>query len=887
MSTRIRTLFGSVVFLLGLFFHQTSPVPAATTYNMATTTNWNLRIDGAVAGQSQFGLGQEGGTRWGDLNNNGIPDLILSSVFADNNSRTDSGSVYVIFDNLLQATGTGNIVDLATTTNWNIRYDGSAADERLGTDYVEIADVNSDGKNDIIIGAKRADKNSRTDSGSVYVIYNSLINDYSGTGNTVDLITSTNYNLRYDGSTASILMSDEGILAHDINANGKPDLVFATSVADFNSRNDSGSAYIILDSLIDDYSGTGNNIDLNTSTNYNIRYDGAAASDSLSSTGVYSADIDNDGNNDLLISSWLTDFGATNAGSAYVVNSDLIAATSGTGNNVDFGITSNWNIRIDGRATSSFFTGLNNRNIFYGDIDNDGFDDLVVSASVEYINFAGSGSVYIFRNSALSGLSGTGNTVSLSSSSNFGIRLNGGATQATVSRTGLEFFDFNGDGRNDISLSSTASSNSNVHVVYSSLLDSYTGSGNDVTVTNAANHNILYYFTGTTNTLGQPLSAADVNHDGKTEPIFICNRCDFNSRTDSGSVYIAYNFPHTITLNSFAARPNETFTVTGTVTATNSVTNISGVQYAADSNSPTGAWSNCSASDGGFDGYTEAFTCSIFPISAANHTLYFRSYDANTSYTAQANYGSSTFDLTAGTSPVNTSNGNTTAPAPAVESGAGGTISGGTDSSVIIEEGAVPFASNLSSTSISSHDTPVGIRTASCGVGDIHQIWLTDYYNKANILASVQNKPSIIALHYNDFQLLKTGGGSVPESSLKISYSPDGITWTTLPTSVVDQVNNTVAALHKIGGHYMITSCGGRTGSRLLGTSISVGKSLGVTDDKSESDETLDISIIRTTTPETFVAPQTGTPKLNNDTKAGILDRSIDFLRRFLQQLFR
>ena len=241
----------------------------------------------------------------------------------------------------------------------------------------------------------------RTDSGSVYVIYNSLINDYSGTGNTVDLITSTNYNLRYDGSTASILMSDEGILAHDINANGKPDLVFATSVADFNSRNDSGSAYIILDSLIDDYSGTGNNIDLNTSTNYNIRYDGAAASDSLSSTGVYSADIDNDGNNDLLISSWLTDFGAKNAGSAYVVNSDLIAATSGTGNNVDFGITSNWNIRIDGRATSSFFTGLNNRNIFYGDIDNDGFDDLVVSASVEYINFAGSGSVYIFRNSRI------------------------------------------------------------------------------------------------------------------------------------------------------------------------------------------------------------------------------------------------------------------------------------------------------------------------------------------------------------------------------------------------------------------------------------------------------------------------------------------------------
>ena len=224
------------------------------------------------------------------------------------------------------------------------------------------------------------------------------------------------------------------------------------------------------------------------------------------------------------------------------------------------------------------------------------------------------------------------------------------------------------------------------------------------------------------------------------------------------------------------------------------------------------------------------------------------------------------------------------APAPAVESGGGGTISGGTDTSVIVEEGAVPFASNLSSTSISSHDAPVGIRTASCGVGDIHQIWLTDFYNKANILSSVQNKPSIVALHYNEFQLLKSGGGSVPESALKISYSPDGITWTTLPTSVVDTVNNTVAALHKIGGYYMITSCGGRlgTGSRLLGTSIPVGTSLGVTDDTSSEDE-LDISTTRTTTPETFEPPKK--PEAGNSTPShfSILEKIIEIVKNIFK----
>jgi hypothetical protein len=40
--------------------------------------------------------------------------------------------------------------------------------------------------------------------------------------------------------------------------------------------------------------------------------------------------------------------------------------------------------------------------------------------------------------------------------------------------------------------------------------------------------------------------------------------------------------------------------------------------------------------------------------------------------------------------------------------------------------------------------------------------------------------------------------------NLKLAYSADGITWKILPTSVVDTKNHTVAALHKIGGYYMI-----------------------------------------------------------------------------------
>jgi len=56
--------------------------------------------------------------------------------------------------------------------------------------------MNNSGKSDIVVGAGSADNNSRTDSGSLYIIYDSLIDDYSGTGNNIDLTTSTNYNIR-------------------------------------------------------------------------------------------------------------------------------------------------------------------------------------------------------------------------------------------------------------------------------------------------------------------------------------------------------------------------------------------------------------------------------------------------------------------------------------------------------------------------------------------------------------------------------------------------------------------------------------------------------------------------------------------------------------------
>jgi hypothetical protein len=62
----------------------------ATAIDLSTIGSQGYRIDGAGAGD-QAGGALAGG---GDINGDGRPDLLFGALTADNNARTDSGSVY-------------------------------------------------------------------------------------------------------------------------------------------------------------------------------------------------------------------------------------------------------------------------------------------------------------------------------------------------------------------------------------------------------------------------------------------------------------------------------------------------------------------------------------------------------------------------------------------------------------------------------------------------------------------------------------------------------------------------------------------------------------------------------------------------------------------------
>ena len=127
---------------------------------LATLGSGGFRVDGQGSGQE---FGREMG-RGGDVNGDGLPDIVAGALFADNNGRADSGSVYVIFGR--SATST---INTNTLGSQGFRIDGALPGDSLGRGAGGAGDFNGDGRDDVVGGAEFADNNGNS-SGSAYVV---------------------------------------------------------------------------------------------------------------------------------------------------------------------------------------------------------------------------------------------------------------------------------------------------------------------------------------------------------------------------------------------------------------------------------------------------------------------------------------------------------------------------------------------------------------------------------------------------------------------------------------------------------------------------------------------------------------------------------------------
>ncbi len=401
-------------------------------------TGGDIVSDALTSEQGFFIQGEESGdfagnsvSSAGDVNGDGFDDVIVGAARADNGGRA-----YVIYGG---ATGTN--IDLSTlTSEQGFIIQGDSSGDDAGTSVSSAGDVNGDGFDDLIVGAPSGDDGG-VSAGEAYVIFGGATGADIDLGNLADQGFVIQGDAENDG--AGISVSSAG----DVNGDGFDDLIIGADLGD-DGGSAAGEAYVI-------YGGAtvGADIDLSTLTpeqGYIIQGDveGDRAGVSVSNAG----DVNGDGFDDLIVGAFGGDAGGGNSGQAYVIYG------TATGTNIDLStLTPEQGFIIQGEPGASAGVAVSSA----GDVNGDGFDDLILSAPFGNAPERPSGEAFVIYGSA----EGTDiDLAELSPTQGFIIRgINVNLVQDTaVSSAG----DVNGDGFDDLIVGEPIGGGGEAYVIY-------------------------------------------------------------------------------------------------------------------------------------------------------------------------------------------------------------------------------------------------------------------------------------------------------------------------------------------------------------------------------------------------------------------------------------
>ena len=179
----------------------------------------------------------------GDINGDGYDDLIIGAIYADPNGNFAAGETYIVYGGA-SAPGTEGVLDLSGLDGTNgFILTGIDAGDRSGSSVSSAGDVNGDGYDDLIIGARRADPNGDRDAGETYIIYGGA--SAPGTGGVLDLGALGTNGFILTGIDVGDNSGSSVSSAGDVNGDGYDDLIIGAWGADPNGDSDAGETYIV------------------------------------------------------------------------------------------------------------------------------------------------------------------------------------------------------------------------------------------------------------------------------------------------------------------------------------------------------------------------------------------------------------------------------------------------------------------------------------------------------------------------------------------------------------------------------------------------------------------------------------------------------------------
>ena len=472
--------------------------------------NGDVRVLGEEV-ESFSGLSVAGG----DLNGDGIQDLIIGAPDADPLGRTKAGKVYVIYGT---AAALADTFDLSSAAVDFVVFGEVGSNNPAGNGNgdnagraVASGDVDGDGIDDLLIGAPFAEPNATLDAGKVYVIYGS-----ASLSDTLDLASQsadrTILGLEVNGNIGNALASG------DVSGDGVADVIIGSNRGTPSGRTAAGKVYVVYgDSTLT----LPHTFDL-ASQSADVSVLGAVANNQLGKA-VASGDVNGDGVADLVLGADRGSTGALFAGEVYVIYGDSTLAPPYT---YDLS-ASEWDVLLTGEA----LVDLAGFSVASGDFNRDGFADVAVGApNADPLGRANAGKVYVvYGSSTLAGQF----SLSAADVAIFGTDTGLGISVASV--------NFDGDGMDDLLIgapSDTPAGRTNAGRTY--LIGGDLNWPATIDLNTTSNADLIILGDDNSDNVGQAVSGGDFNGDGVYDLLVGAPSADQAVGIDAGEVYAVY-----------------------------------------------------------------------------------------------------------------------------------------------------------------------------------------------------------------------------------------------------------------------------------------------------------------------------------------------------------
>ncbi|MBN1575849.1 MAG: FG-GAP repeat protein [Chitinispirillaceae bacterium] len=318
----------------------------------------------------------------GDINGDGYGDVIVGAAYYDH-GESDEGAAFVFY-------GSASGIDTGSVDT----LEANQAGAEFGTGVSGAGDVNGDGFSDVIVGAYLYD-NGESDEGAAFVYYGSASGIDNDPGDTLEA--------DQDSARFGYIVSGAG----DVNGDGYSDVIAGARYYD-SSETDEGAAFV--------FHGSASGLSDKPAARLISLTPQADAQFGACVSGA--GDVNGDGYSDVVVGAYTFD---NNAGAAFVFHGSASGVSAG--------------IQLMSDQDSAYFgSGVSGA----GDVNGDGYSDVVVGAHYYDHGQANEGAVFVFHGST-SGLD-TNSVDTLESDqdgANFGLYLSGAG-------------DVNGDGYSDI-----------------------------------------------------------------------------------------------------------------------------------------------------------------------------------------------------------------------------------------------------------------------------------------------------------------------------------------------------------------------------------------------------------------------------------------------------